>query len=154
MIEYTLHFDGSCWPNPSGVAAYGFLLKLELTGIVDSGHGVIGSGPLMSNNLAEFYALTMGLNSLRERITTHTAHITRLKVYGDSDLVVKMMTRVQRTGESKGDYEKLYYPAYISAIESLRSILRSGVYVDFKWIPREENQECDDLSKVHLDKKA
>jgi ribonuclease HI len=147
MVEYTLHFDGSCWPNPGGTAAYGFLLK-TLGGPV-SGHEVIGSGPLMSNNLAEFYALTVGLNAFYERIPRDSASFTKLVVYGDSDLVVKMMTRVQRTGEIKGDPSKLYFPAYEGAIQSLYRIQSLGVTVDFKWIPREENQECDDLSKAH-----
>jgi ribonuclease HI len=147
VIEYTLHFDGSCWPNPGGTAAYGFLLKREGL-VVDSGHGVIGSGPLMSNNLAEFYALGTGLNAFRDQHCVGL-DLTILKVYGDSDLVVKMMMRVQRTGEIKGDPSKLYFPAYEGAIQSLENIARSGVDVDFKWIPREENQECDDLSKAH-----
>ena len=150
MVDYTLHFDGSCWPNPGGVAAYGFLLKLNLTGVIDSGHGVIGSGPLMSNNLAEFYALTMGLIYFYD----HCEPTKLLTVYGDSALVVNMMTRVMRTGEIKGDPDKLYYPAYKSSVESLDKILKAGISVDFTWVPREQNQECDDLSKVHLDKKA
>lgn len=143
MEQFVLHFDGSCWPNPGGTAGYGYSLSLR-DEVIDSGHGVIGTGPTMSNNLAEFYALDKGLCAfIRKHDTTGRHH---LQVYGDSNLVIKIMGRHWR---AKAD--KLYYPAYEWAVGNLKIIRQRGHQVSFDWIPRAQNTRCDDLSKVHLE---
>lgn len=141
MEHYTLHFDGSCWPNPGGTAGYGYALSKD-GAVVDSGHGVIGTGPEMSNNLSEFHALWKGLESFWNRFDPNVR--PRLQVYGDSNLVIKIMNKHYRARR-----EKLYYPAYEKALDVLRSIRARNVVVEFDWIPRAKNAECDDLSKAH-----
>lgn len=139
MDHFTLHFDGSCWPNPNGVAAFGFVLSHQGS-VIDSGHGVIAEGQGTSNNMAEFCSLYKGLQSFLTKVEG-TAH---LKVYGDSNLVVQIMNR--KWGAKK---DKAYWPAYDSALSLTKRIRNRGCTVTFDWIPREQNVECDKLSKAH-----
>ncbi len=150
VSTYTLHFDGSCWPNPGGTAAWGFVLKGEDRKLAAEA-GVTGTGPEMSNNVAEFDALAHGL----ERLLIHLIKIRlegtpverggTLRVYGDSMIVCNIMA-----GKWRSNAEKLYYPAYRRAQAFIDQIYDTyGMAIVFKWIPRALNQECDDLSKEH-----
>lgn len=139
MDHYTLHFDGSCWPNPGGTAAFGYALSHQ-GDVIDSGHGVINTGPGMSNNVAEFCALYKGLQSFLIKVSG----VAHLKVLGDSNLVVQIMNR-----KWKGNREKLYWPAYDSALSLTKRIRNHGSTVTFDWIPRALNTLADDLSKAH-----
>lgn len=143
-MVYTLHFDGSCGPtNPGGTAAYGFALyESGVTEPIETGHGVVGTGPGMTNNLAEFYALAMGLHAFAARVPA--LKNTVLNVRGDSMLVIKIMNR-----DWKAKAEKPYYSAYDDAAVRLAGLRRDGATVFFDWVGREHNQVCDDLSKVH-----
>lgn len=139
MDHYCLHFDGSCGPkNPSGMAAYGFVLTRQGE-TLRSGHGEIGTG--LGNNYAEFTALDKGLCAF---ISVHdTTSVHHLQVYGDSNLVVQIMNR-----RWKASPDKLYWPAYEWAVGNLKIIRQRGHRVSFDWIPRAQNQRCDDLSKL------
>lgn len=147
MANYRLFFDGSCGPkNPGGTAAYGFALLLEgAEEPVETGSGVIGTGPFMSNNLAEFHALDRGLGAFIRRHDTSSRHT--LSVCGDSNLVIQIMNRHWR---AKPD--RLYYPEYQMALANLTAIRRQGHVVTFDWVPREANTICDKLSKAHQKK--
>lgn len=145
MDVYTLHFDGSCGPkNPGGTAAYGF--TLERAGeMLESGDGVIGTGPEMSNNLAEFSALNAGLLAFNRHYLGGRAV---LNVRGDSQLVINILSRKWKARENT-----LYWAAYVNADREARAVRRKGVVVNFDWIPRELNTQCDELSKIY-DKKS
>src|SRR5512137_2298452 len=53
----SIYFDGLCRPrNPGGVATYGYVIYRDGEKI-KSGYGVVGSGPGMTNNVAEYSAL-------------------------------------------------------------------------------------------------
>ena len=67
-----------------------------------------------------------------------------VEVLGDSDLVVKIMNKVWRPSQ-----DKLYYPYYSRLYSIVRQLRELGVTITFRWIPREENTICDDLSKAH-----
>ena len=143
-----LHFDGSCWPNPGGTAAYGYILRMpcadpKLT-MVHPKHAVLGTSPRMSNNVAEFAGLYAGL---AHYATLFPVSGDLIQCYGDSDLVVKVMS-----GIWKPKADKLYYPYYNLCDGIVKNLRSKGVMVKFAWIPREENEECDALSKVHTKK--
>lgn len=143
MANFTLHFDGSCWPNPGGCAAYGAVLEREgQNEALCAEAGVLETSPRMSNNVAEFHALNIGLIRFIEHGVTEG---DTLQVFGDSDLVVKMMT-----GKYRPKADKLYYPYYLEAAASSRAIRAlTGKNPTYRWIPREQNTRCDDLSKEH-----
>jgi ribonuclease HI len=135
---YTLYFDGSCGPiNPRGTAAYGYTLH-RVGQKIKEGHAIIGTGEGMSNNLAEFSGLAAGL----QEFMTLVSGAALLNVRGDSQVVINIMNR-----SWKARSNTLYWPAYVDADGWLREIRRKGVQVSFDWIPREQNTECDKLSK-------
>lgn len=135
-----LNFDGSCGPkNPGGTAAYGYVLDLE-DGYPIYGRGVIGEGPGMTNNLAEFVALAKGLEEFEKR----ACHGQSLMVKGDSQLVIKIM---KGTWNAKED--KAYFPGFRQAKMAQARLRIRGVTVHFFWVAREENELCDALSKTH-----
>ena len=140
--KYTLHFDGSCWPNPAGVAAYGYVLQDTTKGVLRQEHAVIGQGEGTSNNVAEFEAAFQGLCDY-SRLPAKPGDV--VEVLGDSDLVVKIMNKVWRPSQ-----DKLYYPYFVKLDRLVRALRGEGVAISFRWVPREENTMCDDLSKAHL----
>lgn len=139
MEHYQLNFDGSCWPNPNGVAGYGYALSHQGV-VVDSGHGVIAEGQGTSNNMAEFCSLYKGLQAFLVKVPG----VAHLKVLGDSNLVVQIMNRRWR-----GNKDKAYWPAYDSCLSLTKRIRNHGSTVTFDWIPRGLNTLADDLSKAH-----
>lgn len=146
MRHFTLYFDGSCWPNPGGTAAYGFTLY-EGPRKITEGHGVIDTSPAMSNNVAEMHSLYQGLSVLsseffgKEEIVDK-AHVA---VKGDSQLVINVMNK---RWKPKGD--KLYFPEWVRVNGMVSALRELGIHFTFNWIPREQNQETDVLSKMHL----
>jgi ribonuclease HI len=146
MTIYTLYFDGSCGPvNPGGTAAYGFTLSRNGENL-EEGHAVVGCGPKMSNNYAEFAGLAAGLKAVESQLIPGHGRAV-LNVFGDSQIVINIMSKRWRANP-----DKLYYPAWEEAFEVLRRLRQAGVTVFFDHIPREMNTECDRLSKVHTDK--
>lgn len=140
MDRYIIHFDGSCWPNPGGTAAYGFAVSQNGMQVA-SGHDIIATSPKMSNNVAEFMAAAHGLAWVRKNGVA-PAEVT---VIGDSQIVVHIMN-----GKWRAKQNKLYSDSYVLADNIQREMKRMKFKINFKWIPREENQSCDDLSKAHL----
>jgi ribonuclease HI len=141
MRQLTLYFDGSCGPkNPGGTAAWGAALyegALQLW----KNNAVIGTGPEFSNNYAEYSSLYHGLQAMSTILDGEKAHVS---VRGDSQLVINTM--LGRWKAKSG----LYYQAYVDVNKEISKLQRQGVRFSFQWIPREENQETDNLSKAHL----
>jgi ribonuclease HI len=77
-----IYVDGGCAPvNPGGTAVYAYIIEGN---IQKSDSGVVGSGPGMSNNVAEFQALIKALEQLPEGTTA--------TVYSDSMLLIRVMS--------------------------------------------------------------
>lgn len=141
---YTLYFDGACGPkNPGGTAAYGYILS-HFNEELERMDGVIGTGPEMSNNVAEYAGLANGLVAFRCHIADLDMKATTLQVRGDSQLVINQMSGKWKARSG------LYYPWYLKAQEQCKITRKLGVKIAFDWIPRELNQECDTLSKAYL----
>ena len=145
MLEfYTLYFDGACGPkNPGGTAAYGYVLYHN-DRIIEREHAVVGAGPQMSNNVAEYAGLFGGLDAFLEYVQDRNSRAATLQVRGDSQLVINQMSG--KWGAKAG----LYYPWYQKTLYRCKRIRKLGVKIAFDWIPRELNQEWDDLSKAYL----
>ena len=133
-------FDGACEPvNPGGTASWGIVVKDE-DDLIHFSSGIVGQGAGMSNNVAEYAALI----ALFNYILSMDADIKIALIYGDSQLVIRQMR-----GEFKvrgGLYVSYYHQAKELA-DRLRSL---GVALDFEWIPREQNIQCDKISRSVL----
>ncbi len=129
-------FDGACEPqNPGGHATWGVTVKRGDQIIAEeSGH--VGYGPKMSNNVAEY----AGLLRVLEIVSGTTGPVI---IRGDSKLVVQQM---QGRWKIKGG---LYAPYATLAKDALRHPQLAG-RCSFEWIPRDQNNRCDVLSKREL----
>lgn len=147
MLE--AYIDGGCEPNPGGTASYGVLILrhyLERCGSepvdvelveepVWQDCGIVGSGPKMSNNVAEYSALIELLKWLDQNLLPSKEVV----VYSDSQMLVNQMN-----GEWSARPDKLYYSYYQQALR-LFTLDQFRKQVKFKWIPREQNL-ADELS--------
>ena len=129
-----VNIDGLCEPvNPGGIATYGYLICDADGSLIAKKSGYVGKGPLMSNNVAEYAALCESLDILLRRHLEDAAIMVR----SDSKLVVNQMAGNWKfhKGLYKGNYEK----AKLLATKFTR--------LSFQWIPREQNEEADQLTR-------
>jgi ribonuclease HI len=132
-------FDGVCEPrNPGGHAAYGALIKQNGTVSWQEG-GYVGQGPDMSNNVAEYAGMVALLRKLAE------LPLGAVIIRGDSKLVINQLSGKWRV---KGGH---YVPYYRQARELLiQEMARREGNIKLEWVRRNENGDCDTLSKAVL----
>ena len=131
-IMITIYFDGLCYPkNPGGVAAYGYLVYRDSEPIW-RGFGGVGEGRGMTNNVAEYEALMAAAQWLVDEGIED-----KVLIKGDSELVIKQM---------KGQY-KVSSATSKKYVPDIKRLLL-GKDVSFFWVPREENEEADKLSRM------
>jgi ribonuclease HI len=139
-MKIEAYFDGACEPkNPGGHASWGAVVYLN-GGEVWARSGYVGHGPTMSNNVAEY----SGLIALLEHLTGSTlfAVITcqvPVTIRGDSKLVVMQMKGLWHVKRG------LYTPYYRQAVLLARAFADGAL--KFEWVPREQNERADELSK-------
>jgi ribonuclease HI len=129
-------FDGACEPvNPGGTASFGVVIKDKDGTVLLRDAGVVGKGKAMSNNVAEYAGVRHILKHLSSRPPA------RLTIHGDSNLVINQLNGKWRI--KKG----LYLSIATETKELLARLRGVGWQINFRWIPREQNEECDALSK-------
>jgi ribonuclease HI len=132
MTDYLAYIDGACSPNPGGYAGFGVLVKAGGIPLWRSWRA-IGFGRGMSNNVAEYAALTELLGWWRNQRKPSD----RLYVCSDSKLLVRQM---------KGSW-RVKSGAYIPYYKQAKRLITPDV--SLRLIPREEN-EADILAKKAL----
>jgi ribonuclease HI len=129
-------FDGACEPvNPGGTASFGVVIKAEDGTVLLRDHGVVGRGKAMSNNVAEYAGVLRILKYLSSRPPG------RVIIHGDSNLVINQLHGRWRIKRG------LYLSIAIETKELLAYLRGLGWQIGFRWIPREQNEQCDALSK-------
>ena len=136
MLE--VFIDGACSPvNPGGTCSYGLVIKRNDDYLLKEGN-VIGSGCLMSNNVGEYSALQA---FLRWYIKFGDAEEALIK--SDSQLLVNQMAGVWKAKDG------IYLSYYMDVQNTMKRNCLANRF-KFKWIPREENMEADNLSKMAI----
>lgn len=130
-------FDAVTEPvNPGGHGAWGILVKVDGKK-VHEGAGYVGNGPQISNNVSEYSGFNAAVDWI---LNKNLLGVTIIR--GDSKLVIK-----QLSGEWKIN-GGLYLPYYYKASHLLAVLKeRTGNNVSLQWISRNDNGECDKLSK-------
>jgi len=129
-----VHIDGLCEPvNPGGTATFGYVIRDDSRRVLARKSGLVGRGPAMSSNVAEYAALCEAL----EFLLTRKLEDSVIEVRSDSALVVNQMRGIWKF--RKGLYREKY-------LEAVRLCARFAK-LRFRWISREENQEADLLSR-------
>jgi ribonuclease HI len=113
------------------VAAFGYLV-LRNGQVVHKGFRAVGEGKGMTNNVAEYEGLMAAAQWIADEGIEE-----KIVIKGDSQLVIKQM---------KGEWKvkSATSKKYVPKIERLLE----GKDVSFVWVPREENEEADRLSRL------
>lgn len=134
--------DGACEPvNPSGIATYGFVIYQDSRKITE-GSGVIKHHDT-SNNVAEYSAAIEAFRWLLDN-RLFDEHIV---VKSDSELLINQLSGIYavRARRVRPLYEELK-----RLVEETKRVVRNQrkmPKIKFEWIPREENEEVDALSR-------
>jgi ribonuclease HI len=129
----TAHIDGGARGNP-GPAAYGVIVRNSAGEIVKELGEYLG---LQTNNFAEYSGLLAALEY------AHKEKISALKVFSDSELLVKQM---------KGQY-KVKSPGLVPLFERARSLARQLQYFSIEHVRREQNRDADRMVNHVLDQR-
>lgn len=142
MSILALYCDGLCEPtNPNGWACWAWLARSPEGKTIRTAYGCLGSGPGMSNNLAEYEAVLQALRHTVDRVGLLVERGLSVRLHADSQLVIR-----QITGEYRVNAPHLM--ARCAEARTLAAQLRTaGVPIEFQWIPRELNDEADILSR-------
>jgi len=128
-----VYSDGACEPvNPKGIATYGYVIYINNKRVRED-YGVVAIGEGATNNVAEYTAVIKALEYL---IFTGKNNY-KVTVYSDSQLLIRQLNGVYEVRSRN------IIPLY-DYINKLRLNFKR---LRFRWIPREENEEADKLSK-------
>jgi len=128
-----VHFDGACRSvGGRRIAAYGW--TVEGAGLSHEGNGLaVPPGHVRAtNNVAEYAGAICALEWLLQR-----SYRGRVLVRGDSELVVRQMNGEY---EVRAEHLRPYH-------DRLRQLATFFERTEFAWVPREENERADALSK-------
>ena len=129
--SHTANIDGAARGNP-GPAAYGVVIRRPDGATQESLGKYIGRH---TNNVAEYYALIAALDYALAQ------GIRRLRVYSDSQLIVNQI---------KGLY-KVRHPDLRPLHERAKKQAAALESFSIQYVPREQNQDADDLANAALD---
>lgn len=128
-----VYFDGACEPaRGGGIATYGFTVHGAGFHHEDHGLAVPPFHDRATNNVAEYVAAICALEWL-----VRAGHAGEVVLHGDSQLVVRQMNGEYAV---RAEHLKPYH-------ERLRQLAARFRRVEIRWVPREENQRADELSK-------
>lgn len=125
------HIDGACDVHVSTAGGYGVSLRIGDATVEEYGYVPAPT----TNNICEYTALLAALD------LAHESGVTGLTIYSDSQLVVRQMT---------GCY-KVRHPNMRQLHQQACELVKKFASIEFGWVPREENQRADQLSKWGLD---
>ena len=135
MKTIKVYTDGSCHNSGNksmgiGVVVYGTKLIKEIAEYAGIG----------TSNRAEWEALISGLNfTVNYVLENYPNERVIIECYLDSKIVVGIITDIYSNVNFKSEYRR---------VKSLENKLKETHKLDYIWIPREDNEEADRLSKI------
>ncbi|BDC19201.1 ribonuclease HI [Acidianus sp. HS-5] len=128
-----VNFDGLCEPkNPGGIATYAYVIKLDKQIIQGYGLAEKPWSKDATNNVAEYMGIYCAMTKLIQ------IGIKNAIFYGDSQLVIRQLSGEYKIKSLR--LKKIY--------DKIQENLKNFEYVEFKWVPREENTEADSLTRI------
>jgi ribonuclease HI len=129
-LTVTAYIDGLSMPDNPGTGTYGFVIY-EGTKKLSEGSGLAGRN--VTSNYAEYTALGEALKRLRTLGVEGDVLIR-----SDSKLLVEQMS---------GGW-KVKGGMYVGKLKEARDLMKEFGSIRFEWIPREQNQEADLMTRV------
>lgn len=136
LIE--IYTDGLAEPTNPGIGTYGYVIVRD-GAVVSRGHGF--DGDPVSNNHAEYAGLIEALKSV-EKVAIDEEIVVR----SDSKMLVNQMAGLWKV--SKKAFNSKAEGSYVDKYLEARELARRFSRLTFVWIPRAENSEADELSRV------
>jgi ribonuclease HI len=130
VLTVVVHIDGLAQPRNPGVATWGYIID-EGGKRLAEGSGLAGENT--TSNYAEYSALVEVLKKLKE-----------LKVEGD---ILVMSDSKLLVGQMSQGW-KVKGGVYAEKLKESRALLKEFGFVTFEWIPREQNEEADLLTRI------
>jgi len=133
-MTVTAYVDGLAQPKNPGIGTYGYVIY-DGSKKVAEGSGLAGYD--VTSNYAEYTALEQAL--------------TRLRSMGvEGDVLIKSDSKLLVGHLSSG--WKVKGGMYVEKLKAAKDLLKEFGSVSFEWIPREENQEADLLTRIAYEK--
>jgi len=136
MIE--VYFDGSCEPNPKGIACYAFVVYRDGKKIYqESGLACEPFSVYATNNVAEYMGLIKALEWLIASLDQREVERENIIIKGDSELIIKQMLGLYLARSAR------LRPLHLKASKLARRFKN----IAFVWVPREKNRIADLLTQ-------
>jgi ribonuclease HI len=133
-LTVTAYIDGLAEPTNPGVGIYGYVVYDGDRRLAE-GSGLAGRE--VTSNFAEYTALVEALKRLK------ALHLEGdVLIRSDSKLLVGQMSEGWKV---KGGM-------YVGKMKEARDLIREFGSIRFEWVPREQNQEADLLTRVEYEK--
>jgi ribonuclease HI len=133
-LSVTVYVDGLAEPANPGTGTYGFVIYDESKKLAE-GSGLAGHN--VTSNYAEYTALVEAL--------------AKLKALGiEGDVVVRSDSKLL-VGQMSGGW-KVKGGMYVGKLKEARDLMKEFGSIRFEWVPREQNQEADLLTRVAYEK--
>lgn len=133
-MTITAYIDGLSEPSNPGTGTYGFVIY-EGNKKLAEGSGLAGYD--VTSNFAEYTALVEAL--------------TRLKALGvEGDVLVRSDSKLL-VGQMNEEW-KVKGGMYVGKLKEARDLMKGFGSIRFEWLPREQNQEADLLTRIAYDK--
>jgi ribonuclease HI len=127
------NLDGLCEPrNPGGYACGGYVIEPSPYMPARVGGRCFGHGPGMTNNVAEYMAALLALETIHE-----AGYGGPVILRGDSQLVVRQWSGAYRCEA----------PLLVPLLGQLRAAAEPFESVTLEWVPRAANEEADAASR-------
>ena len=133
-MTVTAYIDGLAQPQNPGLGIYAYVIY-EGGRRLAEGSGLAGRE--VTSNFAEYTALAEALKKLRA-----------LGVEGD--VVVRSDSKLLVGQMSEG--WKVKGGMYVGKMKEARDLMREFGSIKFEWVPREQNEEADLLTRVEYEK--
>ena len=129
-MTVTAYVDGLAQPRNPGTGTYGYVIYDGPKKLAE-GSGLAGHG--VTSNYAEYTALEQALSRLKS-----------MRIEGD--VLVRSDSKLLVGHLSSG--WKVKGGMYVEKLKAVRDLLKEFESVRFEWIPREQNQEADLLTRI------
>ena len=130
-----VYCDGLCQPtNPGGIGTWAYTIAFDDISL--HRYGVLGEGS--TNQMAEYKAIVEALRKLIENGWNTEETI----LYTDSEMAVGQLMGHKKA--NRGEYLALFFEA--------KDLMERFSNLKLQWVPREENQEADRLTRVAYEK--
>ena len=133
-MTVTAYIDGLAQPRNPGTGTYGYVIYDGQKKLAE-GSGLAGYD--VTSNYSEYAALEQALSRLRS-----------MRVEGD--VLIRSDSKLLVGHLSSG--WKVKGGMYVEKLKAVRDLLKEFGSVRFEWIPREENQEADLLTRIAYEK--